>query len=105
MTLREQMTADLTAAFYHPDEFAESATYNGASILVIEDGGYSRTTNVPGVMIPALSIRVMAADVPAPKPGDKVIMREATYYVSTPPTSDGGEWLLELDREVRRLGV
>ena len=103
--LKDIIAQDLIDVFYNEDDFAESATYQGKAIHVVEDGGYSRTTNVPGVMVPALSIRVMAVDVPAPKPGDKVVMRNQTWYVSTPPTSDGGEWLLELDREVRRLGV
>lgn len=105
MTLRDQIAADLPAIFYNEDEHAEQATYNGASILVVEDGGQSRTTNVPGVYVPGMSIRVMATDVPAAKPGDKVLLRAVTWYVATPPISDGGEWLLDLDRETRRIGV
>lgn len=99
------LTHDLAAVFYNADEFAEAAIYNGASILVVEDGGATRTTQVPGVYVPGMSIRVQAADVPSPKPGDKVVMRGTTWHVSTPPMSEGGEWLLELDRETRRIGV
>ena len=105
MTFKDMLASDLAAVFYSPDEFAEPAIYNGKEILVVEDGGSSRTTNVPGVLVPALSIRVMAADVPSPKPGDKIIMRNTTWHVSTPPLSEGGEWLIELDRETRRVGV
>ena len=105
MTFKDLLASDLFAAFYSPEEFAEPAIYNGKEILAVEDGGLSRTTNVPGVLVPALSIRIMAADVPSPKPGDKITMRNATWYVSTPSLSEGGEWLIELDRETRMVGV
>ena len=105
MTFKDMLANDLRSVFYNEDGFAEPATYNGQTILVVEDGGSSRTTNVPGVLVPALSIRIMATDIPNPKPGDQITMRNQTWHISTPPISEGGEWLLELDRETRRVGI
>lgn len=84
----------------------ETVDYAGAEIqAVIRGGRISETTNAAGVSVPVMRITIAAEDVPNPKVGDKVIVRESTYYVSAPPSAIGQReiFTIDLDKEVRRF--
>ena len=105
MTLKAQLLADLDAVFYDAGGFAEEAVYNTKPVLIIPDSGMIQSTSVPGYMVQAQRFRVRAADVARPKPGDKVVLAGLTWHVTGTPTLDAGEWVVDVDQDVKSLGV
>ncbi len=101
----KQMLEDDMAVFFNLNEFAETATYEGEDVPVVEDGGFIGSTGTPGAVLPSVSIMVRASDVPAPRTGDKVTLRGVAYRVGPAPSHDGGVWTLTLDRETRTVGI
>lgn len=98
MTLSEDITADLPI-FFGEDEFAETATYDGTEITVVEDGGFQGITGSPGVYVPSLTIHVRESELASPKVGNLVVFRGENYKVAAQPQYDGGIWTLVLDHE------
>ena len=92
------MEADLDSVFFNTDEHAETATYNGTEITVIESEGGEVNTNIPGFSIPTFVILVKSSDVEKPKAGDSVSFRSGSYRVQPFPTSEGGVWKVGLER-------
>lgn len=82
----------------------ESAVYAGTSVTVVETSLSERTTNVPGLSIPAYTIIVPSSEVTRPRPGDKVTFRNESLVVSgfPPPKSVGGMWQVNLVLETLR---
>lgn len=105
MTFKDQVQQDMESVFFNVSEHATTATYKGATIPVIEDGGFIQNTGVPGVTIPALTIHIRASDVSNPKQGDKVVIGGKTYYVGPAPSFDGGVWTLTLDQETKNMTI
>jgi hypothetical protein len=95
MTFASQIAADL-GVFFNTDEFAESATYNGTSILAVEDEVSERNTGQPGFASPLFAVFIKAADVPRPKGGDTVVFRSVRCRVGQFPVAQGALWRIEL---------
>jgi hypothetical protein len=97
MTFATQIAADM-AVIFNTDEFGETATYAGVEITVVEAETAERNTGLPGFVVPLFSIYVKASDVERPKAGDAVTFRGVTCRVGQFPISDGGVWLVDLER-------
>jgi hypothetical protein len=95
MTFDDQITADLDVIF-NTDEFAETITYNGATISAVEGEVTERNTGKPGFSTTVASIFIQASDVTRPKAGDTVTFRSQRYKVAPFPKSEGGAWFVEL---------
>ena len=84
----------------------EAVTYDGTEIQAVVRGGQlSEMANGAGISVPVMRLTIAAEDVPNPKVGDKVIVRDLTYYVSGPPSAIGQReiFTIDLDKEVRRF--
>ena len=103
--LRSLIHQDLEDLFYAEDGFAEAATYNGKPVMIIPDSGMMMSTSVPGYQAMGQQFRVRQSEVSRPKPGDKIIWSGSTWHVSGNPMLDGGEWLVDVNQEVRKIGV
>ncbi len=97
-TFAEQLAADFDV-FFNDEEFAESATYNGAAVKVVEAQTSERVTGDPGFATPQFSIYVKAADVPRPKGGDTVTFRGVACRVMQYSSAHGGVWLVDLVKD------
>lgn len=95
MTFAEQTASDL-GVFFNDDEFAESATYNGEAVKVVEAQTSERVTGDPGFATPQFSIYLKASDVPRPRGGDSVVFRGAACRVMQYSSAQGGVWLVDL---------
>lgn len=97
-TFAEQLASDL-GIFFNDDEFAESATYNGKVITVVEAAVSERNTGSPGFASPTFGIFVKASDVARPKGGDIVTFRGVSCRVSQFASGDIGVWLVDLMKD------
>lgn len=89
---------DLTI-FFNTAEFAESATYNGRAITVIETEATERLTGLPGFAIATHALLIRASEVERPKAGDTVIFRGSQFSVGPYPVSESGVWRIDLLKE------
>jgi hypothetical protein len=89
--------------FYNEDEFAESATYNGEEITVVEDEATERNTGSPGFVNPLYRIFVPVSSVARPEYGDVVVFRDVNCLVGAYPVSNGQDWLIELFKETVQI--
>lgn len=74
----------------------EECTYNGVTILAIEDAYTERISGDPGFIRPLFTLQIMQADVAQPKGGDAVIFRGEQYTVQDEPTGGGGIWRVDV---------
>ena len=97
MSLKEQMAADVSAVFFNTDEFAETVTYNGASIVAIPEIGES---NKKGNEFSGdgsadrAEFCVKATDIADPVPGDVIVHNSKSWIVVR---------VLESDNAMHRL--
>lgn len=97
MTFKAQLAADL-AAFFHIDEFAETVTYNGNTIIAVPEIGESNAkgnTFDTGGKSDQAYFWVKVADVATPSPGDAIEFAGTTWIVSRAVESDGAAHRLE----------
>lgn len=91
MSLKTQMTADISAVFFSIDEFAESVTYNGSTIIAVPELG---ETNRKGNEFSSdgsadrATFHVKATDVPSPAAGDEITFNGVTWAVARVLESD-----------------
>jgi len=91
MSLKTQMTADISAVFLSTDEFAEIVTYNGTSITAVPEIGES---NQKGNEFSSegsadrATFHVSAVDVSAPVAGDTIVCNGKTWTVARVLASD-----------------
>jgi len=107
MTLKTQMTTDLGATFYNPDEFATEITYTvvgtspdtSLSIRAVIDYGQGdeyRGADSYGVRA---TMRVKASDVSQPARSDEVtIGTERWIVIGADPNEDGLEWIVQINK-------
>jgi len=100
---KDMLVEDLEGVFFRGDEFAETATYAGVEIQVIEAEIGEQNTSIPGFSLPRFSILVNAADVPRPKGGDQVTFRGVDCVVGQFPRSLGEVWQLDLLTKAVRI--
>jgi len=100
MTLADQLSTDLSV-FFDADDFAQTITYNGASINALVDYGmYGSGENAR-----TARIIVKASDVAAPAYRDTVVIAGTTWRVFRDPDrevavkGDGHVWELALIRD------
>jgi hypothetical protein len=98
MTFKTQAIADLSVIF-NADEFAETATYKGVDVLVIEAEATGYDTGPPGFITPLYSVYVSDQEVAQPKAGDVVVYRNVRCRVGQFPRSEGGVWLIDLIKD------
>lgn len=104
MTLADQLTTDLPV-FFDTDDFGQTITYNGSSIIAIVDYGISPA----GENARTARIVVKASDVPAPAYRDLAIIGSDTWRVFRDPKQevavkgDGHVWELTLIRDERPM--
>lgn len=80
-------------------EVAETATYNGIEINVVELVTSEHNTNIPGFTIPVYSVLVKSSDVSRPKGGDTVVFRGKRCTVGQFPRSEGDVWQIDLHQD------
>lgn len=102
MTLRATIAADLDDVFFDVDEFAESITYNGASIQAVVEYGKQR---VKDAIVFDAEILVKVSDVPSPTYRDTVVIGGTTFKVlqvtGSQPSGDGFTWRIPVMRDER----
>jgi hypothetical protein len=71
------------AAFFDTDDFAETITVGGASVLAIFDAGFAPVNFANGETVEGGTPKVTckSADVAAAAHGTAVVVRSVTYYV------------------------
>lgn len=107
MTFKEDIASDMDT-FFDEDEFAESATYKGAAVSVVEDGQGATaltTSGTPGSYVPMFTIHAREAEIANPKPGEEIIFRDSTYKIGSNPTYDGGIWTINLEAKTKTVTV
>jgi nitrogen regulatory protein PII len=102
MTLRAIIAADLDDVFFDVDEFAESITYNGTTIMAIVEYGKQRAKDA---IVFDAEILVKASDVPIPTYRDTVVIDGVTFKVlqdaESQPSGDGFTWRIPVMRNER----
>lgn len=98
MTLKTQMAADAAAVFMNENEFADRATYNGASIPVVAEPGpdkMSGNTFTSDGQADRAVFWVRETDVSEPEEGDEIIHKNKEWRVARVLESGGGMHKLE----------
>lgn len=91
--------------FFSEEEFGEPATYNGKSIVLVENTVSELAVSVPGIILPSVSVLIKASDVARPKEGDIVVYKNQTWQVVPGFTKDGEIWSVTLDGELENQMV
>ena len=104
MTLKEQITADMTV-FFDTDEFAQTITYNGTDIPALVEYGedLDMEGGATGSLLARAIITLRVADVPAPAYRDEVVIGSMAWRVLTVDGGDDYTWRLNLFRDERPL--
>jgi hypothetical protein len=97
----DQAFADAQDALYK--FFGVPAIYNGAEITVCVQGYDTQVEQYPEVWVAAATIDIRAADVPAPKIGDTVVLDGDSYQVGEILSRDDLSATLALSREMVRI--
>ncbi len=81
MILKDLLKDDVNTGFFDDTEFAENATYNGITILVIAaiGGQMPKNPNTTEHSYEEAVFTVKKADVPKPQSGDTLIYNGKTY--------------------------
>ena len=84
---------------FYTDTYAYKAKYNGADIMLIDDGQFDRLEHFPGFQTASMTAWVRQSEVQSPEVGDKIELGGLIWRVGSGPVLNAGEWRLTLHRD------